>query len=288
MGREQQCKHISLACVGRAHSVWATPCLPPLTACVLSWCTLLRLQAALQGNCLNQALGCMRFPGLSRSGSGPRVLHRGMGLVGPAFCALPRSEQLRRPGAWQGHSPKCMVHLITSPVPATWFPGCAVGALSHGCRVPPLGSSSFTAALLADVNHPGSQEDLLRNWEPAHSLVEDAISGTEIAPRLPALAGAHLPLCLWQGEGLVSSWLALLWYSFNRFFCEQARLCLRAFRGKVLSFSLSFFFFLWLSHSLDCYLRLAPSDCPQGIQAWPPPYACSPRLPVQPLLTAGG
>ena len=29
---------------------------------------------------------------------------------------------------------------------------------------------------------------MVSNWEPAHSLVEDAISGAEIAPRLPGLA----------------------------------------------------------------------------------------------------
>ena len=83
--------------------------------------------------------------------------------------------------------------------------------------------------LLADVNHPGSQEDLVSNWEPAHSLVEDAILGTEIAPCLPALAVACLPLCL-PGDGrmgLVCSQLALLWYSLNPLFCEQAWLCLR-------------------------------------------------------------
>ena len=39
----------------------------------------------------------MHFPGLSRSGS--RVLHKGTDSVGCTFCALPRSEQLRRPGA---------------------------------------------------------------------------------------------------------------------------------------------------------------------------------------------
>ena len=57
--------------------------------------------------------------------------------------------------------------------------------------------------LLADVNRPGSQEDLVSNWEPAHSLVEDAISGAEIviALCLLALAVAHLPLCLQLGEG---------------------------------------------------------------------------------------
>ena len=87
-------------CVERARSVWTTLGLPQLMACVLSQSTLLRLQVVLQGNHLKQALGCMHFPGLSRSGSGFQVLHKGTDLVRPAFCALPRSEQLRRPGAW--------------------------------------------------------------------------------------------------------------------------------------------------------------------------------------------
>ena len=42
------------------------------------------------------ALGCLHLPGLSRSGSGTQVVLRGTDLVGPAFCALPRSEQLRQ------------------------------------------------------------------------------------------------------------------------------------------------------------------------------------------------
>ena len=41
------------------------------------------------------ALGCMHFPGLSHSGSGTQVVLRVTDLVEPAFCALPRSEQLR-------------------------------------------------------------------------------------------------------------------------------------------------------------------------------------------------
>ena len=41
----------------------------------------------------------------------------------------------------------------------------------------------MVATLLVDVKHPGSQEDLVRNWEPACSLVEDAISRAEFAPR---------------------------------------------------------------------------------------------------------
>ena len=105
------------------------------------------------------------------------------------------------------------------------------------------------------------------NWEPAHNLVHNVVSGAKIAPCLPALAVASLPLYLWQGDEPACSWLTLLWHSLHPLFCEQGRLCLslvKAFPGKVLSF---LFFSLWLSHSLGCYLMLAPSDCPLGIQS---------------------
>ena len=48
------------------------------------------------GNRPRPALGCMHLSGLSHSGSGTRVVLRGTDLVGPAFCTLPSSEQLRR------------------------------------------------------------------------------------------------------------------------------------------------------------------------------------------------
>ena len=119
--------------------------------------------------------------------------------------------------------------------------------------------------LLADGNCPGSQEDLVSNQEPAHCLVEDAISEAEIASQLLALALAHLPPA---GDGPVHSWLALLWCLLSPLFCEQAWQCLRLglFAGQF-SLSLSFSLSLWLSHSLGCYLTLVPSDCPQGILA---------------------
>ena len=41
------------------------------------------------------ALCCLYLPGPSHSGSGTLVILRGADSVGPAFCALPRSEQLR-------------------------------------------------------------------------------------------------------------------------------------------------------------------------------------------------
>ena len=44
------------------------------------------------GNHPQPALSCLHLPCLSRSGSGTRVVLRGTDSVGPAFCALPRSE----------------------------------------------------------------------------------------------------------------------------------------------------------------------------------------------------
>ena len=63
--------------MGSAHSVSATLGLPPLTACVRSRSILLRLQIALQENCLKEALGYVHFPGLSRSGLSSWVLRKG-------------------------------------------------------------------------------------------------------------------------------------------------------------------------------------------------------------------
>ena len=55
---------------------------PSSQRCMLSQSTLLRLQVAVQGNCPKQALGFVHFAGLSCSGSGSRVLHKGTNSVG--------------------------------------------------------------------------------------------------------------------------------------------------------------------------------------------------------------
>ena len=75
-----------------------------------------------QGNCLWWALGCMHFPGLSRSGSGSRVLHKDTDSVRPAFCALPRSEQLRDQVLGERTLPRCgaSYHLPCSSRLVSW------------------------------------------------------------------------------------------------------------------------------------------------------------------------
>ena len=89
-------------------------------------------------NCLRWALGCMHFPGLRCSGSGSWVLHKGADLVGPAFCALPRSKQLRQPAAWQVHCPRWTMCLnLPSPHHLVSRVCCTP---SQVCCVSPLGS----------------------------------------------------------------------------------------------------------------------------------------------------
>ena len=62
---------------------------PTHGACILPAHTARALGCS-TGNNPRLALGCMHLPG-----SGTRVVLRGTDSVGPAFCALPRSEQLR-------------------------------------------------------------------------------------------------------------------------------------------------------------------------------------------------
>ena len=91
MGREQ----ISLDCVGSARSDSATLGLPPAHGvCAFPVYTAQTLGCS-AGTCLMWALVCMHFRGISRAGSGSRVLNKGADLVGPVFCAGPMSEQLK-------------------------------------------------------------------------------------------------------------------------------------------------------------------------------------------------
>ena len=130
-------QQISLACVGSVHSVSATLGLHRLMVCVLSQSILLRLQVALQG------VG----PGLRAPPSSKPLRFRFLGSPRRHrlswACVLCPSEvqeaQATRCLA-SAHSPGGEVHIITSPVPATWFPGCTAGAPSQVCHVSPLGS----------------------------------------------------------------------------------------------------------------------------------------------------
>ena len=61
-------------------------------------------RALCRGVCPKQALCLLHFPGLSCSGS--RVLREDTDSAGHASCALPGSEQLRRPAVWRVSCPR--------------------------------------------------------------------------------------------------------------------------------------------------------------------------------------
>ena len=137
--REEHCKQISLACV---HSDSATLGLPPLSMCAFPVYTAQTLGCS-AGNCLMQALVCMHFPGLRRSGSGSQVLHTGTDLVGPAFAPVPG---LRSSGdQFLGTRSRPQLKAVTYPLPSPsrWFSGCITGVpcvssrkLISGCDPP--------------------------------------------------------------------------------------------------------------------------------------------------------
>ena len=91
------------------------------------------------------------------------------------------------------------------------------------------------------------------------------VSAAEIgpAPCLMALAVTHLPLCLQGGRALNGRWLALFWYllGHNPLLYEPMRS-----HHAVQEPFVEMFLFLF-EEGGSCYLTLAPSDCPQGIQA---------------------
>ena len=159
------------------------------------------------------------FPGLHCSGS--RLLCKDTVPGGLCMSCTSRSKPLRFSGAQQVTDPDGLCVLCPSWVRAAQSTGCLVSALSpvgcasyhlpgpgclvsQVCDVSLLGSCSQAVTLLADVNHPGSQEDVVSNWEPAHSWMEDEDSGAESAAALclPVPAVTCLPLRLWERRTL--------------------------------------------------------------------------------------
>ena len=121
---------------------------------------------------------------------------------GHAFCALYRLSSSGDQVLAEHTVPGGLCVLITSPVPDTMFSGHTARALSQVCHMSPLESLSRASTLLADVNHPGSQEDVVSSWEPAHSL----LWGRDCSSPLPSGSGCQKPASLPPGrEGPVCS-----------------------------------------------------------------------------------
>ena len=113
--REGCCRQKTLTCAPGVSATLGLPLLTAHSAQALGCST---------GNHLRLALGCMNLPSLSCSGSGTQVVLRGADSVGPAFCALPRSEQL-------GGLASAVAATYRLSRPAAQFSGYTTGAPSQ-------------------------------------------------------------------------------------------------------------------------------------------------------------
>ena len=99
-----------------------------------------------------RALCCLDFPGLSHSDSGFWAFHKTQTQLGLHFVpSLAGAAQAAK--NLTGALPLGAGHLLPSAVPASVSMNT-----SRVCLVSVLGSWSLAATLLADVNHPESQE----------------------------------------------------------------------------------------------------------------------------------
>ena len=140
-GREEHCKQISLACAECFLYLGHTGFAPTHDVCAFPVY-------------MAQAPGCSAGE-LSKAGPGFHALP-GSKLLRFRFSGTPqrhrliwacilcpsqvRAVQVTRCLVSSALSPGGMVLLMTSPIPATRFPGCPVGAPSQVCPVSPLGS----------------------------------------------------------------------------------------------------------------------------------------------------
>ena len=138
-GRDEHYKQKSLVCVGSARSVFATLGLPPLTACVLSRSTLLRLQVALLGNYLRRALGCVHFPDLATQDQVPRYSTKAQTRLGLRVVPFPGPSSSGHPVLGECTLPRysASCHLPRPSCSVSWV---CMGAPSQVCHVSSLES----------------------------------------------------------------------------------------------------------------------------------------------------
>ena len=226
---------------GSAHSGWTTLGLPQSKVACAS-----RVYTAQSPSCSTRhyskwELCFVHFPlpalrGLSHSGS--RVLHKARTRMDRVLCALPRSAQLRRTGAWWVNCSRRAMHLNHPPGPGHSVLGCTARAESQVCHVSPMGSWS-----LLHCWQMSTIQDPRKTWLATGSLLTVWWKMWFLGLRVqqPLAFRLWLSLARFSASGeeelLYSSQLALLWYSFTPLFCEHTRghhVSLEPFTGKVL------------------------------------------------------
>ena len=146
MGREEDCKEISLVCVGSALSVWTTLGLSPLTTCVLPSLHCSGSRLLCRGTVQSwPCISCTSWSELLRfrfSGTPQRP------YSGPVFCTLSSTKQLRhqvlsertlpRRGGASHHLPRpsCLVSWVCSGSTVSGVLCVSSGVLISSCNPP--------------------------------------------------------------------------------------------------------------------------------------------------------
>ena len=168
--------------------------------------------------------GGIHVPGIHCSVSG--VLCNSTVPSGSAFHVFHGYKALRFLGALQGHRPGLAVYFVPFPGPnssgdQSWQVHCPMWAVRlihlpgpchsvpqvhHDSTVPGVVCVSFGMLISGCDNPSGCQPSRIpgrqvSKWEPAHSLVEDMVSGVEIAETsLSSGSGCLLPASLPLGR----------------------------------------------------------------------------------------
>ena len=159
---------------------------------------MLKFQGALQGHGPKWALHFLHFPRLKDSGcwvfckdTDPDVLCvlcpsqvQGTHLTGCLVSTLPR---------WAMH----LMHLPSTSHSVSWV--CRKDTVPGVLCV--SSAELFSVCVTPGRYEPSRTPDMVINWQPAHSLGEDVISGAETAAAiLPFGSGCHTPASLPLGS----------------------------------------------------------------------------------------
>ena len=175
----------------------------------------------------------MPFPGPSSSGDG--CLASALSQVARASYSPAQSQPFGFPGAPWESSPRCPVCPLRGADLRLW----------HSWQ-------------MSTIQDP--RKTLISNWEPAHSLVEDVRLRLQQPPCLPTLLPQACPSA--SGKGGPYTAAGLLSFDIHSILCSVRV-------PGVTRWGYSLFVPLDIPDPMVWVaLTLAPSDCPQGIQAW--------------------
>ena len=148
----------------------------------------------------------MHFPGQSRPGSGPRVLHKGADFLGLRFVPFPSPSS-------SGDQVLCELQLIASPIPPLGFLGVQWVHILR-CALCLLWGAGLWLGLSWQMLTVQIPKESWLAKKLACSLVDD----TSLGPRLPPSGSGCPRVPVSRGHGLVCSQLALR----SPLFCEWA------------------------------------------------------------------